>query len=100
MGNVMLNASQSLDTLGAQGLLDQPPVFQDLNLLKIGLKGALGGFHRMAAALTKSCCLATILTFRHLLAFLSKNLAFWCGGNITTSQAVHQLHFTIGELQL
>ena len=100
MDKVQLNASQSLDTLGAQGFLDQPSVFQYLNLLKIGLEGSFGGFHRMAAALTKSRCLATIFTSRHFLAFLSKSLTFSCGGNITTSPAVHQLHFTIGELQL
>jgi hypothetical protein len=52
----------------------------------------------MAAALTKGCRLATSLAFRHCCTFLSKVLAFWCGGNVTTSPAVHQLHLTIGDL--
>jgi hypothetical protein len=97
MDNVQLDASQSLDTLRAQGFLDQAAFLHHLYLLKIRLEGALGGFHRMAAALTKSRCLATIFTSRHLSGFLSHYQTFWCGGNVTTSPAVHQLQFTIGD---
>jgi hypothetical protein len=100
MDNIMLDPSHSLDTLSAQGLLDQPTVFHDPNLLKIRLEFTLGGFHRVAAALTKSRCLATLITTSHFVAFLSKFMTFWCGGNVTTSPAVHQLHYTIGDFQL
>jgi hypothetical protein len=99
MNKLQSDSSQSFDTLSAQSLLNQTPVLQKLYLLQVGLESALGGFHRMAAALTKGCRLATSLTFSHWCNFLSDVLTFWCGGNITTSPSVHQLDFTIGELQ-
>lgn len=94
------DSSQSFDTLSAQCFLDQTPVLQKFNLLQVGLESALGGFHRMAAALTEGCRLATSFTFRHFYTFLSKDLAFWCGGNITTSPSVHQFELTIGDLRI
>jgi hypothetical protein len=98
MGKFRSDSGQSFDTLSAQCFLYQTPVLQKFNLLQIGLESALGGFHRMAAALTKGCRLATSLTFRHCYTFLSKILAFSCGGNVTTSPAVHQLHLTNGDV--
>lgn len=100
MRKILSDSSQSFDTLSAQCFLYQTPILQKFDLLKIGFESALGGFHRMAAALTKGCRLATSLTFRHCSKFLSEVLAVSCGGNITTSPAVHQIHLTNGEIEI
>jgi hypothetical protein len=99
MDNYQSDSSHSLDTLGAQGFLNQSTILHNLDFLEIGFECAFGGFHRMAAVLTKGCSLAASLTFSHCCGFLSKYLAILCGGNITTSPAVHQLQFMNGDLE-
>ncbi len=64
-GNSLRRFCQRPDAARAQGLANQPPVFQNGNLLQVGAKGPAGSALREAAVVTKGCGFATSIALCH-----------------------------------
>ena len=69
-----LDARQPLNALRAKGLADQTALFQNLNLLQVGLELSPRRLHREAAILSEPRLLSTVLTVCHQPKYLSSEI--------------------------
>jgi hypothetical protein len=57
---------QCPDAVSAQGLANQPPIFQDRDFLEVRAKGPASSAQRKAAVVPKGCGFATMIALSHL----------------------------------